>query len=135
MKVRPINEKKYGISKKRFAELYNYCLQYNEWKDELRYKTNAMKSPEITGMTKGGETGDSTAELAIRRDLLARKCRMIEETARETDPEISQYLLKAVTNEGITYNYLRQVMGIPMGKNQYYEKRRKFYWLLSIKKE
>ncbi len=135
MRVRPLNKETYGISKKRFAELYNYCLQYNEWKDELKYKTNALKSPEMTGMPGSDGVGDSTAEIAIRREILAGKCRVIEETAREVDPEIFPYLLKAVTNEGITYNYLRQVMGIPMGRNQYYEKRRKFYWLLSIKKE
>ena len=41
-KVRTLNTK-YGISKHRFKELYYWCLQYNEWKDELKYKTDTVR--------------------------------------------------------------------------------------------
>ncbi|MXP77257.1 hypothetical protein GN277_18300 [Lachnospiraceae bacterium WCA-9-b2] len=36
--VRPINKKKYEISKHRFLELYYYCMQYREWVDELEVR-------------------------------------------------------------------------------------------------
>lgn len=132
--VRPINHSKYGISKNRFRELYYWCLQYNEWIDELKYKTNTVGAMEITGMpaTHGG--GDATQQLAIRRAQLEQNCRLIEQTAIETGSDIYQYLIKAVTDENITYRYLKMIMGIPCGKKMYYDRRRKFYWLLDKRK-
>lgn len=132
-KVRMINEKKYNVSKHRFLELYHFCLQYNEWKDELERKSDTMKSIEITDTPKGGGNGDATANLAIRRTELEEKCKIIEQTAIEADPAIYSYIVKAVTNENVTYQYLKQVMEIPCGKDMYYDRRRKFYWLLSRK--
>ena len=116
--VRPINEKKYGISKHKFLQAYHFCLQYNEWKDELAYKTNAVKCAEVTGLPKGSSTGN---------------CELVEQTCIEADPEIKQWLLKAVTNEHISYTYLKECMDIPCGKKMFYDRRRKFYWLLSQK--
>lgn len=132
--VRPLNNNKYGISKNRFRELYYWCLQYNEWKDELKYKTNTVKSIEITDMPVTHGNRDVTQQLAIRRVQLEQNCQMIEQTAILADPEIYQYLLKAVTDENVTYRYLKMIMGIPCGKDMYYDRRRKFYYLLSIKK-
>lgn len=133
--VRPINEKKYQISKRRFCELYNFCLQYNEWMDELKYKTDTVGGLEITDMPRGYGNSDPTQALAVRRAELQRKCNLIRQTATEADSEIFPYILKAVTNEGISYNYLREFMDIPCGKDLYYDRRRKFFWLLSNKKE
>ena len=131
--VRPINEKKYGISKHKFVQAYHFCLQYNEWKDELAYKTNAVKCAEVTGLPKGSSTGNSTESLAIRRATLKKNCELVEQTCIEADPEIKQWLLKAVTNEHISYTYLKECMDIPCGKKMFYDRRRKFYWLLSQK--
>lgn len=33
--VRPLNKKKYGISKHAFGTAYSYCLQYPEWREEF----------------------------------------------------------------------------------------------------
>lgn len=132
--VRPINHGKYGISKNRFRELYYWCLQYNEWRDELKYKTNTVGAIEITGMPVAHGEGDATQQLAMRRMELEQNCRMIEQTAIEADPEIYQYIIKAATDEDITYRYLKTVMDIPCGKDMYYDRRRKFFWLLNQKK-
>ena len=131
--VRSTSLKKYNISSHRFMELYHYCLQYNEWKDELKYKCDTVNGIEITDMPTSHGNADVTQALAMRRTELTRKCETIEQTAIETDAEIYPYILKAVTNEGITYNYLSSVMDIPCGKDMYYDRRRKFYWLLSQK--
>lgn len=58
---------------------------------------------------------------------------MIEESAKQADHQLYKYILKAVTEEGITYKYLKTVMNIPAGRNYFYEKRRKFYYILSKK--
>lgn len=131
--VRNTSLKKYGISPNRFRELYYFCLQYNEWKDELTYKCDTVKSVKITDMPGAHQTSDDTELLATRRAELSRKCELIEQTAIEAGADLYQYIIKAVTNEGITYNYLSAVMDIPCGKDMYYDRRRKFYWLLSKK--
>lgn len=132
--VRSTSLKKYDISSHRFMELYHFCLQYNEWKQELRACNDTLHSAEITGMPKGSGHSDATAKLAMRRVELTRKCELIEQTAKEAEPDIAEYIMKAVTNEGITFNYLHQMMNIPCGKDYYYERRKRFYWLLSQKK-
>lgn len=132
-RVRPINEKKYEISKHRFWELYHYCLQYNEWQDELKYKNDTVKSIGITDMPVNRNTSDATAKLAERRVELQRKCELIEQTAIEADPDIYQYIIKSVTNDYVSYKYLKQVMNIPCGKDMFYDRRRKFYYLMSRK--
>lgn len=131
--ARPLNHSKYGISKNRFWELYYWCLQYGEWKDELKYKTNTVGAMEITDMPTSHNPGDSTQQLAIRRVMLEKNCQLIEQTAIEADPDIYQYLLKAVT-EDVPYRYLDMIMNVPCSRNTYYDRRRKFYWLLSQKK-
>lgn len=115
-------------------EVYHHCMQYGEWKDELQYKRDAIKSIEYGDTIKGrGGTGSSTEQLAIRRVELQKKCELIEQAAIEADSDIYQYIIKAATNEYITYNYLLNVMNIPCSKNTYYDRRRKFYWILSKK--
>jgi hypothetical protein len=108
-------------------------LQYGEWKDELKYKTDTVGSMEITDMPTSHNGGDATQQLAMRRVMLEQNCRLIEQTAIEADSDIYQYLLKAVT-EDVPYRYLDMIMNIPCSRNTYYDRRRKFYWLLSQKK-
>lgn len=132
--VRPLNHSKYGISKNRFKELYYWCLQYSEWKDELKYKTDTVGAMEINDMPTCNNVGDPTQKLAIRRAMLEKNCELIEQAAIEADPDIYQYILKAVTEEDVTYRYLNMIMGIPCGKKMYYDRRRKFYWLLDKRK-
>lgn len=132
--VRPLNNKKYHISKHRFAELYHFCLQYNEWKLDLRYRTDTVKSAGCIGEKLPQGDQNPTETLAIERVILEEKCRLIEDTVREAEPEIYPYLLKAVTNEDITFLYLKEMMGIPCGKDLYYDRRRRFYYLLAQKK-
>lgn len=131
--VRPINEKKYGISKHKFLQAYHFCMQYNEWLEELRYCDSTVKSIQITDMPKGSSQGKPDEDLAIRRAQLSRNVEMVEQTAVEADPELYPWILKAVTTEGVGYRYLDDRMKIPCSKNTYYNRRRKFYWLLSKK--
>ncbi|QIB68604.1 hypothetical protein Ami103574_04385 [Aminipila butyrica] len=129
--IRPINENKYGISKHRFRELYYFCLQYPEWQEELKHNTNTVGAIITDGLPHGSNTSDSTAILAARRADLRTKCEIIEETAIKADSELHEYILKAVTTERASFNYLKMRMGLPCERDMYYDRRRKFYWLLS----
>lgn len=134
MKINKEEWDRYKISKKKARELYYFCLQYGEWKEELSSKNNSLKSG-CGGGGGGKGIGDSTMALAIKRTILKDKCELIESTIVETDKDLYIYLLKAITEEGVTYQYLRSVMGMPCSRRKYYETRRRFYYLLSKKKE
>jgi len=131
--VRPLNEKKYEISKHRFLEVYHHCLQYPEWQKELKYETDTVKSIKYGTVGKARKPGSVTENLAIRREKIREKCKLIEKTALEAAPGIYLELLEGVTTEYASYRFLHDVRKIPCGKDMYYECRRKFYWLMSKK--
>lgn len=132
--TRPINEKKYNISKHRFLELRHHCMQYQEWKRELANITNTVKAIEYGKEGKGSAPlGSATEKLAIKRSELEEKCKAIEQAAIETDAELYQWILEGVTTDYATYRYLRDAKGMPCGDQKYYRTRRKFYWILDKK--
>lgn len=126
---------KYWISKHRFYEICHHCYQYGEWKDEVAMLNDVT----VKGLdydkppADPNAIGDATANIATRMAQLRNRMELIEQTAEEADPVIAKWLLKAVTEENVTFNYLKQVMNIPCEKDMYYERRRKFYWLMAHK--
>ena len=126
---------KYGISSKRYKELCGFCEQYSEWLKELKYKTHAVGSPEITDMPIPPRTNESkTEKLALRRATLEEKCKLIEQTAIEADADLYQYIIKSVCYE-VPYTYLATVEEMPCSRSCFYDTRRKFFYLLDKNKE
>lgn len=129
------------IDKYAFRTAYYFALQYPEWKKQYaEIIGNAVHAVDYNDMPHGSGTGDPTARLAIRSSVLRGNISLIESTAIIAGRDMADYLLYGVTNEGVTYNYLRQGRNeslgiIPCGKNQYYQMRRLFYYLLSQKLE
>ena len=120
---------KWWISKHRYYELKHYCLQYKEMKEELESLINLPGSfCDISGQT--GYAGDRTGNAAVERAYLSRRIEMIEQSTIEADPELYDYILKAVT-EGYSYEYLKGVLEIPCSRDCYYDRYRKFFWCLS----
>ena len=122
---------KYHIDKHRHYELKHFCLQYPTWKKEyvdLDSLGLASSMGERIPMT--NLPGDPTAKRAIIKAQLNERIEMIEKIAKEADNFLSQYILKAVT-ENLSYTYLKTKMDIPCGKDMYYDRYRKFFWLLS----
>lgn len=125
---RDLELKQYKITSYRYRELYNWCRQYNEWKARLRecYGLRRPQSYEING----SKTADPTAANAIKAEKLSRNIELLENTAKEIDPVIGKYITENVVN-GTAYEYLGAV---PCGRRQFYEYRRKFFFLLDLKK-
>lgn len=122
----------YYLTKHRFYEVYHYAMQYQEWKDEYRTTEQTMRGIAYDGVkVKSSGSGDALERVAIRLTELSEKIEMLEEVARETDKDLSEYILRGATDEQVTYNYLSMVLHIPCSRNTYYSLRRKFYWLLS----
>lgn len=128
-----MNCRKYTLGKNRYRELYYFCQQYGEWKEELRSSTHTVKSATVSDMPVAHTVSDQTGELVRKRMELQKKIDLIEAAAEEAAPRLKDFIIKAVTNTGITYTYLNQIMEMPCGRNMYYETRRKFYWILDKK--
>lgn len=131
--IRPnIKTGNWKLSKHEFYTAYHYSLQYHEWEDKCRGIVG-ISALNMDGMPRGSTTSNPTERQGIAISEYQHKMYIIEQTIKETDEQLYPWLLKAVTCEDITYNYLKQVMNIPCGKNIYYDRRRKFYYLLSQK--
>lgn len=131
--IRPvISEKnKYWIDKHRHYELKHFCLQYREWKKAYdACEESIIFASRFEAMPLNGGPSDLTAKYAIKKAHYAEKIKLVERIAREADEYLYPYLLKAVT-EGLSYTYLKTKMDIPCGKDMYYNRYRKFFWLLS----
>lgn len=122
---------KYWINKHRHYELKHFCLQYNEWKKAYAACNEAIIfASEFDRMPSSNAPSDLTAKYAIKKAQYAEKIKLIERIAMEADDYLYPYILKAVT-EGLSYTYLKTRMEIPCGKDMYYNRYRKFFWLLS----
>lgn len=131
--IRPqISKKnKYWISKHRHYELKHLCLQYTEWKRLYSDFCDASKSlstieppPSIFPLN------DPSEERLMMKKFYSDRIKLIENAAIEADPCLYKYIIKGVT-EGRSYTYLKTVLGIPCGRDMYYDRYRKFFWLLN----
>ena len=122
---------KYYINKHRHYELKHYCLQYPTWKKAyMDCLDRDVPMSMIDGIQDPGGVYDPTSMRDVTRSYYSNKMQMIERIAKDADKYLWQYILKAVT-EGLSYTYLKTKMGIPCGKDMYYDRYRRFFWLLS----
>lgn len=122
---------KYYIDKHRYYELKHFCLQYNEFrrlhKEALESCISASK---LERESSTNTPSDITAKYAMLKAYYSEKINMIEQAAMHADEDLYIYILKAVT-EGLSYTYLSTQMQIPCGRDMYYDRYRRFFWLLN----
>ena len=122
---------KYRIDKHRHYELKHFCLQYPEWKRAYAaFDDTSVSLSTIEWVSTSNLPGDPTAKRAMMKAHYAEKIDLIEKAAMETDRYLCDYILKGVT-ENLSYTHMKSKMGIPCGKDMYYDRYRKFFWLLS----
>ncbi len=120
------------ISRHRYRELKAFCLQYEEKKSELnQIYTSSSVSPEITVM--GGIPGKPTEQKALRATQLKNDIELIEKCLKEAcgvDVGLYEPLKRNITL-GVGFDGLGAVS---CGINQFYKKRKKFFFLLNFEK-
>lgn len=122
---------KYWIDKHRHYELKHFCLQYPTWKKTYAAITELSVSSSVLERVSGGDyPSDLTAKCAMRKIYYSDRIKMVEQAAMEADEYLYSYILKGVT-EGLSYTYLKTKMDMPCGKDMYYDRYRRFFWLLS----
>lgn len=125
---------KYWIPKHRYYELKYFCLQYPLWKKAYDILDGLQGySYDIVRSSKTNVISDVTAICVEERSIYRDRMNIIEKTTIETDPYLASYILKAVT-EGRSYTYMKETLNIPCGKDMYYDRYRRFFWLLDRKR-
>lgn len=124
---------RWKISTHEFYMAMHFAYQYHEWKKELTGLTDTSKAIQYSDMPKGSLNPDPTGDLVERREHLVHNVDIVERCAMESDPDLYEWLMLGVTNDGVNYESLKTLKGIPCSRNTYYDRRRKFYYLLSKK--
>jgi hypothetical protein len=84
-------------------------------------------------MPHGTGHSDPTASAGEKAARLSADCKLIEQTAIETDSTLYQYILLAVT-QGIPYWCLKSLKDIPCYEREFIRVRRYFFYLLAKRK-
>ena len=132
--IRPeLSEKNpYWLEKHRYYELKHFCLQYPIWRKAYSSldSLSAIRPMNLAMFVVTNTLNDPTARCAMVKAFYSERTDMVQRVAKETDPILADYILKAVT-EGWSYDILKARLEIPCCKDTYYELYRRFFWLLS----
>ena len=112
----------YYIPKHRYLELKHFCLQYNDWKRRAN-SINYFGTP--GGEIKSFDISKPVERLAEKRKRCLKLMEMVEQSCMAADGDIYEWLLRSVT-EGVAYSGLE----VPCGRDYFYDRYRKFFWLL-----
>lgn len=130
--IRPELSKKnkYWIDKNRFYELKYFCLQYPLWKKAYELLDGFhICSYDLTDISRSNLPGDPTGNFVNERSTYFERMKVIEQATIDSDPYLASYILKAVT-EGYSYSYLKARLEIPCSRDTYYDRYRRFFWIL-----
>lgn len=122
---------KYWVEKHRYYELKHFCLQYPFWKRAYS-EIDGLHGQDFnpSAYSKSNLPADPTYHLAEKRIRYFHRMEMVEQAAINADPELASYILKGVT-EGASYTYLKSRLEIPCSRDTYYDRYRRFFWLLN----
>ena len=123
----------YGISRYRYRELKNFCLQYPEKKEKISYGLVSHEPAE--GLS--GRIGRPTESQAVHNEHYSKDVMMIEQAATAASPDIYPWILASVT-EDLNYKELighTSLGPVPMCEKDFYGVRRLFYSILDKKRK
>ena len=132
--IRPELSKKhkYWIPKDRYYELLHFCLQYPNWRDEYLELSERPLTAALNYIHTGKSTADPVCTVNCRMIELREKMELVKLCCREADPELESYIFKGVT-AAVPFVKLQTIYEIPCSKDTYYDRFRKFFWLLDKK--
>lgn len=124
----------YWLERHRYYELKHFCLQYPVWKKAYAALDGLSGRPNDLALFKATEHGNPTERCAIAKAYYSERIEMVDRTAIIADPALSDYILKGVT-QGLSYEALKTKLGIPCCRDTYYDRHRRFFWLLNRERQ
>lgn len=136
--IRPeiTEENPFYISRQRYYELKHFCMQYKEWKIRLRMLDGIQHQAPYSDIpkTETNKLFDPVFAAADERESLEKRVSIVEKAAEYAGADLHGYILKGIT-EGLAYPILRVQTNIPCNRNEYYDRYRKFFWILDKLRE
>lgn len=123
----------YWISKDKYYEMLYFSRQYNTMRQEKKDILRTYPSIKMNENVVSSDISDPVVKSAMRLEELDAKMKLIEDTAKEAGTDIYKWLLIGVTTD-YSYNYLAKKLNMPAGKDMYYSRYRKYFYLLSKKR-
>ena len=130
--MKELSEKNnYYVPKHRYYELLHFCRQYDDYLLKKKQIMDEYIKPVVhnEGVNNRPQTISHVENFALKLVEVDEKIEMIEQAAVDADKELSGYILMAVSG-GIGYDSLSVRYGIPCSRNTFYDRYRKFFWLL-----
>ena len=123
---------KYRLSRFEYGYAKWYALKYPEWLDQYNALKDSVKAINYDQSGYGkGAISNKTEEFATKRAEIRDKMLKVEHCAYDAGgDDLGEYILKAVIYEDQTFEDMKAA-GMPCERTMFYERRRKFYFLLS----
>lgn len=123
----------YWIPRDKYYELLYFSRQYWTMKQEKKELLRTYPTISYDENYTITDISNPVEKAVCRVSYLTDMMKLIEDTVKEVDPDIYKWLLNGVTTDK-SYEYLNQKMGLPMSRSAYYERYRKYFFLLSKKR-
>lgn len=130
----------YYIPRHRYYELKHFCLQYHEWGERIgKIFVVVERAPEVREKVKECPEANreryehAMAALIDKRQELIRNRLLVVRCAKKAcdgdGRNVEHAIFQSVTL-GLSYEKLKARMDIPCGKDLFYDRYRKFFWML-----
>ena len=123
----------YWIPREKYYELLYFSRQYWTMKQEKKELLRTYPTISYDANYTISDISNPVEKAVCRVSYLTDMMKLIEDTIKEVDPDIYKWLLNGVTTDK-SYEYLNHKMGLPMSRSAYYERYRKYFFLLSKKR-
>lgn len=133
MKSELSKRNQYYIHRHRYLELRHFCLQYKDWERALSHPIEAPGRPLNGSVRVQNHVSDETSRVAVKRAEIGLYLQLVRDTCYEADAVIGKWILIGVT-QGVSFDNLKLIHGIPCERDMYYDRYRKFFWLLDKKR-
>lgn len=119
-------KRKYYVSKERYYELKHFCLQYQEWVDELE-ELGYLPAPS-NNEVKSTDVSKPVEDLALRRSKLMNRIETLMKAVEELNDPIGCFIFDSVTTgRAFPYYESRELV---FGRDYWYDRYRKFFYIL-----
>lgn len=133
----PKQSEVWPLSKERYRELINFCLQYPKWKVEAASMLD-LSGMNYDGMPHGTDPGDPTERSVERREVVLRKITLVERcAAKVAGGDWYDALINNVGN-GTSYDVINALHPEWLKTNHredFFNARRAFFSLLDREKD
>lgn len=132
MKPELSKKSEWWIPRERYYELKHRCLQYDFWKQARnRLDLKAQKYDRLKVLS--SDIYDPVQEAVASREHWKRKITEVDYACdmATDDPGEAEILRQGVT-KGDSYEKLEAKLGtLPVSRDEYYERYRKFFWIMN----